>query len=286
MPTTLAGRYNRAVAIGSVIGLGRRAAELLRAGGEARVLASLSASLYIVVQEQILWLGGPDGTLHPRAVLLSEPPAIGKWTPGQMLRMPPCTQSPWCPDAPPSGPGVAAAFRRGALRLAAGAAALGRPEGFGARLVGTRLAFPLAAAAGRADALAAACADDAPPRAAAAATALLGLGAGLTPSGDDFVGGAFFARALMARAGARECASWSAAAETVRAAAIAATHPISAALLGDLVAGEGWAPLHELADALAYDDEPAAIDAGRRLVRLGHSTGWDILAGFVAGATR
>lgn len=272
--------------IGSVIGLGRRAAELLRVGVEARVLASLSASIYIVVQEQILWLGGPEETLHPRAVLLSEPPATGGCAPGETLRVPPCTVSPWCPEPPPADARTAAALRRGAARLAAGAAALGRPEGFGARLVGAPLAFPLAGAAECADALAAACADDAPARAAAAATALLGLGAGLTPSGDDFVGGAFFARAILARAGASEPAAWGAAAETVRGAAMGATHPISAALLGDLLAGEGWAPLHDLARALACDDAPAATGAARRLVRLGHSSGWDLLAGFVAGAAR
>ena len=271
--------------IGRVIGLGRRAAELLAAGGEARVLAPLGASIYVVVQEQILWLGGPEEPLHPRAVLLSERPATGGCTPGTTLRLPAVTVAPWCPESPPSDPPATAAFRRGAARLAAGAAALGRPEGFGARLVGAPLAFPLSGAAERADALAAACADDAPPRATAAATALLGLGAGLTPSGDDFVGGAFFARAILARADASECARWRAAAETVRAAAIAATHPISAALLGDLLAGQGWAPLHELVHALACDDAPGTLEAGRRLVRLGHSTGWDVLAGLVAGAT-
>ena len=272
--------------IGSVIGLGRRAAELLRDGGDAEVLAPLSASIYIVVQDQILWLGGPDETLHPRAILLSDPPAIAGLAPGQTLRVPPSAVSPWCPEPPPTDTRPAAALRRGAAHLAASAAALGRPEGFGARLVGAPLAFPLAGADERADALAAACADDAPARATAAATALLGLGAGLTPSGDDFVGGAFFARAILARAGASEPTAWRAAAETVRAAANRSTHPISAALLGDLLAGEGWAPLHDLARALAYDDAPAATGAARRLVRLGHSSGWDLLAGFVAGAAR
>jgi hypothetical protein len=55
-------------------------------------------------------------------------------------------------------------------------------------------------------------------------------------------------------------------------------------LLGDLLAGEGWAPLHDLARALAGDDETASRDAARHLTRLGHSSGWDLLAGFVAGA--
>src|SRR5207247_1635834 len=126
-------------------------------------------------------------------------------------------------------------------------------------------------------------ADD-PARPAEAATALLGCGPGLTPAGDDFTGGAFFARALLARAGIVDAAAWQAGASAVRTAAARLTHPIGAALLGDLLAGEGWAPLHDLAAALARDDEPAALDAAGRLTRLGHSSGWDLLAGFVAGA--
>src|SRR5207249_4344945 len=81
-----------------------------------------------------------------------------------------------------------------------------------------------------------------------------------------------------------EAAAGQAGASAVRTAAARLTHPIGAALLGDLLAGEGWAPLHDLAAALARDDEPAALDAAGRLTRLGHSSGWDLLAGFVAGA--
>ncbi len=157
-------------------------------------------------------------------------------------------------------------------------------ESFVARHWRVPLAFPLDGAGARADTLARACAADDPARSAEAATALLGLGPGLTPAGDDFTGGAFFARALLARAGIVDAAAWQAGASAVRTAAARLTHPIGAALLGDLLAGEGWAPLHDLAAALARDDEPAALDAAGRLTRLGHSSGWDLLAGFVAGA--
>src|SRR5216117_3789471 len=64
------------------------------------------------------------------------------------------------------------------------------------------------------------------------APALLGLGPGLTPAGDDFTGGAFFARALLARAGIVDAAAWQAGASAVRTAAARLTHPIGAALLG------------------------------------------------------
>src|SRR5438477_478010 len=93
------------------------------------------------------------------------------------------------------------------------------------------------------------------------------------------------ARSSLARAGAGDAARWRSAAEAIRASAPGRTHPISAALLGDLLDGEGWAPLHDLASALAAGaPEAAAREAARRLTRLGHSSGWDLLAGFVAGA--
>jgi hypothetical protein len=69
----------------------------------------------------------------------------------------------------------------------------------------------------------------------------------------------------------------------VVAAAPGRTHPISAALLGDLAAGRSWAPLHELVAALAAGTPRAAGAAARRLVALGHSSGWDMLAGVGAG---
>jgi hypothetical protein len=67
-------------------------------------------------------------------------------------------------------------------------------------------------------------------------------------------------------------------------AAPALTHPISVALLSDMLHGLGYAPLHELASALAIGAPlPAALEAARRLTRIGHCSGWDMLAGFVAG---
>jgi hypothetical protein len=162
--------------------------------------------------------------------------------------------------------------------------ALGTPSGFGTWLLGAPLAFPLDRAAARANALAAACAADDASRAADAACKLIGLGPGLTPSGDDLVGGAFFARAVLARAGAIDATAWRCAASRVRADAARLTHPIAAALLGDLLCGDGWATLHAVAAALARGDDTAALDAARALTRLGHSSGWDVLSGFVVGA--
>lgn len=274
------------MAPGSIVAIGRRAAALLRSGAEARVLAPLAASVYVLARGEVAWLGGPEAPLHPRAIVLSSAPRTDAYQAGDVLALPACTLPAWSPAPGPTDPCAAAALRHGAARLAAAAAALGEPAGFGARLVGKPLQFPLTRAAGGADDLAAACAADDPAAAAAAAVGLLGLGSGLTPSGDDFVGGAFFARALLARAGGSDAPGWRAAAEAVRVAAARATHPVSAALLGDLLDGEAWAPIHALCDALASGDDAAARDAARRLLGLGHSSGWDVLAGLVAGAAR
>jgi uncharacterized protein DUF2877 len=270
--------------IGDVTGIGWRADAARRDGViHARVLAALSASLYVDAAGEVLWIGEREATPHARAIHVATMPEgcevgarVSVAVPGGLVA--------WRPADGPATAEAARALRRGAARLAARAAALGPPRGFGGWHAGAPLAFPLQAAGERADTLARACAADNPPRAAEAATALLGLGPGMTPAGDDFVGGAFFARALLARAGACDAAGWRRAADTVRAAATRLTHPIGAALLGDLLVGEGWAALHDLATALARDDESAAVEAARRLTRLGHSSGWDLLAGFVAGA--
>src|SRR5438128_1269401 len=62
------------------------------------------------------------------------------------------------------------------------------------------------------------------------------------------------------------------------------THPISIALLSDMLDGQAHAPLHDLARALAAGaPRDVALGAARRVVGIGHSSGWDMLAGFVAG---
>jgi hypothetical protein len=284
MPTTLAGRYNRPVSLGTVIDIGWRAAELLEGAPVVRVLAPMRASIYIVVSGEPLWLCGPADMMHPRAIVLSEPPDPSAFVPGTTLSVPPCAVRPWRPDTPLADARASAALRCGARRLATTAIALGEAAGFGAWLVGRPLTFPLTGAGTLADALAAACAIDNASAAAETAAPLLGLGAGLTPSGDDLVGGAFFARAALARLGTSDAASWRRAAASVREAASGSTNRISAALLIDLLDGHGWSPLHDLARALASDDDALAMSAAYRLTQLGHSSGWDLLAGFVAGA--
>jgi hypothetical protein len=267
-----------------ICAIGWRAHAALGAGGvEARVLAALAASTYIDVAGEVFWIGGAEAPSHARAIHVAV--NVNGVAAGDGLRVPRAgALEPWRPDPGPTSPVAAVALRHGATRLVARLASLGAPRGFGAWLLGAPLEFPLETAAARADALAGACADDDPARAVEAARALIGLGPGLTPAGDDLTGGAFFARALLARAGVVDAAAWGGAGAAVRTAAARLTHPIGVALLGDLLVGEGWAPLHELATALAQDDDGTALHAAGRLTSLGHSSGWDLLAGFIIGA--
>jgi hypothetical protein len=143
-------------------------------------------------------------------------------------------------------------------------------------LAGQGPAFPLDRAVRDVSALAQAIDRNDAHTACAAALPLLGLGPGFTPSGDDFVGAALFARRLLGMDTA-----WATAVQRLIDAAQTRTHAIGATLFGDLAEAQSFAPLHRLADALAARESP--LPAAHELVAIGHSSGWDMLTGFVVG---
>lgn len=262
----------------------RAEAALARSGGEARVLAPMSTSTWLVAGGELVWLGA-GGALHPRAIVAAAAsPAVA----GEIVRLDATAARPWGPAMPAADPHAARTAAAAARRRGVAVEEIGPPDGL-ARLLapGTTRALAgavgdiLAQATGPVAALATACDADRASDAVEPALALLGLGAGLTPSGDDLVGGVFFARRWLGAAGVADAAGWRAAAETIRAAAHDRTHRISAALLGDLLDGDSYAPLHDVLAALAAGDDD--VEAARRLTRLGHSSGWDMLAGLLVG---
>jgi hypothetical protein len=118
-------------------------------------------------------------------------------------------------------------------------------------------------------------------RIARGAEALIGLGGGLTPSGDDFLGGLLFGiRTLCAVYpdcslfdGARMVAPWR-----------ARTNPISFTMLDDLANGFAIEPLHHIVSAILSAESHASIHPFiLQLTQVGHSTGWDMLAGLFTG---
>ena len=122
-------------------------------------------------------------------------------------------------------------------------------------------------------------ARDDPDAVFAAAQPLLGLGAGLTPSGDDLVGGALFGKRILSGADPR----WVSVAKKLSREIRGRSHAVSAALFSDLASGRSFAPLHDLAAALASRDDAGALAAARALAAIGHSSGWDMLTGFLIG---
>jgi hypothetical protein len=106
---------------------------------------------------------------------------------------------------------------------------------------------------------------------------LLGLGPGLTPSGDDIVAGALCALRLLGG----EKTFTAALADHVTGAALTRTTALSATLLrlaaqGDVAAEVGRVFMGITGHACL--DEPA-----RRLLEIGHTSGADLAAGLLAG---
>ena len=268
-----------------VVAIGWRARGIVGDGGRpARVIAALSRSVYLDVFGDMIWLGPADSTLHGRAVLATDVPVFDEGPIVEPLRLDLTGARVWFPvphpvTPDPATPAGVEALRERCRQLLAALGSLGVAEGFGLLLAGRSPTFPLHRAGSSAEALVCACAADDAAEAAEIAEGLLGLGPGLTPAGDDFVGGAFFARATLTAGAA---GAWRDAAVRIRAQADRRTHRISATLLSDLLEGAGYAPLHDLATALVTATPPAEIlHAARRLVRIGHSSGWDMLAGFI-----
>jgi hypothetical protein len=260
-------------------------AALDASGGVATVLAPLSASIYCRAHAEIVWLGTRDSTLHPRAMLARiSSEAWSDAAVGETLRFDAALLTPWTPARVDGRQASRATVAAGARAVLAARGDVGPPDGFGALLGGGVPAFPLQETRDRVLALAGACDADDADGAADAAIALLGLGSGLTPSGDDLVGGVFFARTLLGELEDTRTGAWAAAASRVLAAAPARTHPISMALLSDMLQGRGHAPLHVLVTVLASAAPlESTLDAARSLTRIGHSSGWDMLAGFLGG---
>lgn len=248
-------------------------AALVRCKGRLRPLPAFPDSPYVLAGDQIVWLGGEGGCWHPRRILLAAPcPA----RPCGQLQLSVEGARVWqAPALPRFGRAQLAAS---CTRIRAHLPELGAPAGFGALLAGAPLGFPLDLAGARVARLGDALARDDAAAFESAALPLLGLGLGLTPSGDDLVGACLFALRLRTDSGA-----WQGVAARLASAALERSNAISAALFGDLARGAAYAPLHELAAAMngSVDKQLTAACA---LTAIGHSSGWDMLTGFMLGA--
>jgi hypothetical protein len=113
--------------------------------------------------------------------------------------------------------------------------------------------------------------DRRPPR---EIKSLLGLGPGLTPSGDDLLGGSLIALHSLGLGDiAYELWGWLAPAAGQR------TNVISLAHLNWAARGRGAEPIHKMIRTLFSNDTAGLPACLRALGRIGHTSGWDALAG-------
>jgi len=109
------------------------------------------------------------------------------------------------------------------------------------------------------------------------AEGLIGLGPGLTPSGDDYVGGMLIALHYFRRA-QQASGLW-----RWLQPRLARTSALSGAHLAAAATGEAHETLHECLETLCFHPESWTRTL-ERLDAVGHSSGWDSLAGVVAVA--
>jgi hypothetical protein len=121
-----------------------------------------------------------------------------------------------------------------------------------------------------------------PPVPASALDTLLGLGPGLTPSGDDFLGGLLVALRHLGALDLAQCL----ASEVLRRAS-RRTNDISRAHLAAAAEGEGLAPLHDILARLGGGGTFRGSGCLSAIDAMGHTSGWDALAGvtFAAAVT-
>lgn len=115
------------------------------------------------------------------------------------------------------------------------------------------------------------------------ANALVGLGEGLTPSGDDFLGGLLFCLNIIQRLYPGFIDLDSSEQALFIESAKQRMHLISFTVLKDLTNGQAVEPLHELLQFVFSDQLPESIRPASCLIQIGHSTGWDLLTGALTG---
>ncbi len=286
--------------------VGTKARALFRdASRQWTVLASVRGAIYLESdQEEVLWIAAERLALHRRAVLVpkipSRLPAPG--TPcslhdellqiGLELVVVLSAAADWRPDSAARGTGNVVKWS-GQLAEAAHRAALQSvPRGCFIRVAlhalpdaglnpqGT-MGETLAATARRGiTTLKEVASTSELLKGLESAVELVGLGEGLTPSGDDFLGAFLFTLRVM------DCAAedaygidWQSVEAWLRRVK-PLTNKISYAVLADHACGEASEPLSALVHAAMSGASQARLDQlVGRLGEIGHSSGWDMLAG-------
>ena len=273
-----------------------------------KVLAVLSDTIYLSTPDgEVFWICPAGSPLHRRCILVSlAPKVVGGETcswhfPRLTFRGGSSIDLRAAREWNPRGAGARKSvslegfwlcFRRmlGVLRLLEVHEGMGRGIPLVRALAegGTLPVFPPTSIMGRAQDLALdlayACLDHDFPSVTGKGKEMIGLGPGLTPSGDDFLGGLLFAARSLHQAQPEDFRWDEEAVLELLGWAKTRTHPISHAIFSDLALGHGPEPLHDLIERLLEGrDLDPVMEAALRLTAIGHSSGWDMLAGAVTG---
>jgi hypothetical protein len=225
------------------------AAEALAHPGRARVLASFPRALYVATPGGIAAFVAPGVEPGPLHVLLDAAPTRGAARIG-------LAGVPVWRGALPDPQALAAALPL-VLEVLEPVA--------GGNLVPSERAAAAVLALGKGDE------GDLPE----AAARLGGAGPGLTPAGDDALGGILFARRAL---GGGACGG-----DLVAIAGSVRTTGISGAFLLWAARGQALAPVHDLLAAAVAGDVASAASAARALGGIGHSSGSDFARGMCWG---
>lgn len=125
--------------------------------------------------------------------------------------------------------------------------------------------------------------DDNYAKAASALVGMLGLGPGLTPSGDDLLAGIVAALVWQARLGSGQPHLARSLANAIKCTASRVTNHISARFLWHACEGVLYAPAFDVGAALLSGDTAGVKAALPRLLTVGHTTGADLAAGLLVG---
>jgi len=288
--------------------IGKTARRLLPPGACGQVLAGFSRAAYLVTEQtELFWLASENTPMHLRGLRIAGPfPKLvageNFFIEGECIKIAPDLQvdlgdaSTWAVSTIPAE--AALEIDQIPVRVKSiflTSFDLSQASGFG-RLIPKILSL----AAGQLDdeaeidpvlalawlgiyEIAKACLLHDMPGLLQEANALVGLGEGLTPSGDDFLGGLLFCVNTIQRLYPGFINLDSSEQALFIESAKQRTHLISFTLLKDLTNGQAVEPLHELLHFVLSDQPPESIRPASCLTQIGHSTGWDLLTGALTG---
>jgi Protein of unknown function (DUF2877) len=282
--------------------IGAMARDSLAGGGDADVIAVFERSFYLLGPRGIVAVCMPELGRGPINVLVQANPGAAPWAGLIQVAMKAAfgpdrivvhggfvvaiaDTTVWIP--PPIPVWTTATLTRGLAYLHALAADHVPSDGLAAAVFAPTSDAARTPTATAAKALIADLAGDIPKAfatrvwsapASRAATLLVGLGPGLTPSGDDFLGGLLLALTACHANDLRD-ALWESIVDELN----DLTVPVSAMHLTAAAAGMGAEAMHAMLHAILTGDTAALPDRLNVVAQHGATSGWDALAGMVTG---